>query len=156
MHTNWIELAGKSLFCDAFFCSPSSSRCRWVWWQVRACPQAPRPIRRSASWSSSSWFCCSMPTSASGASRPTARCEPVPCHTAGPWRTSSTTWHTARPANPAKVSRHRIFFSTWLSCGLQCSFNTSVTHCLTTTWKVVEIVLQKADITKLINRRWQE
>lgn len=83
-------------------CKPKSSK--WESSQHRPWPPGPRQTPRSASWSSSSWSCCSTLTSVSGASRPTARCAPAPSRTAAPWRTSSTTWRTARLARPAKVS----------------------------------------------------
>lgn len=109
-------------------CQPSSSsssnlssrqRCsHWPAVEVWQClQQAPQQTQRSASWSSSSWFCCFMHTSASDGSRPTGKWGPALCLTAAPWRTSWITWPTARLASPARVSwriwNNRIMKPDW-------------------------------------------
>lgn len=65
----------------------------------------PQLTLKSASWSSSNWYSCFMHTSASAGSRQMARFGSATCLTAAQWRTSSTTWLTARLASPVRVSR---------------------------------------------------
>lgn len=86
---------------------------REVWWvQVPRFLQhllqperRPQLILRSANSSSSNWYSCFMHTSASGGSRPTVKSGSATCPTAALWRTSSTTWLTARLGSPVRVSR---------------------------------------------------
>lgn len=103
------------LLCHPHSSSSSSShssrqRCsHWLAVEVWQClRQGLQLTLRSASWSSSSWSCCFTHTSASDESKLMVKSGHVPCLTAEPWRTSSTTWPTVRLANPARVSSNNF------------------------------------------------